>query len=315
MIRKAVTKTKLPLKVFKNGKVRDIYLYGEKLIIVATDRISAFDVILPDGIPGKGSTLTKLSNYWFDYLLDKSGVENHFITNRISVLSSDVGFAIEEAGLGDSWMMVEKYPIPPVECVARGYLYGSGLEDYKKNGKVCGIELKEGLQEASKLETPIFTPATKAEEGDHDENIDMERMTKVLDQWLLTPEVASANINGTQLAYEMQKITLQLYCLAHDHAMTKGIIISDTKLEFGLTKDGKLVVVDEIFTPDSSRFWPEDDYEEGRSQKSFDKQFVRDYLLSLSPPWDKKPPAPNLPPEIIAKTAEKYQQALTVLTS
>ena len=269
------------------GKVRDIYDLGDHLLIVATDRISAFDVVMPNPIPDKGRVLTQLSKFWFD--LTKDIVPNHIISADIK----DFPPACRpyENTLRDRSMWVVKTEVVPVECVVRGYLSGSGWVEYEKTGEVCGIPLSKGLVESSKLEEPIFTPATKAELGEHDENINFERMERIV---------------GKELAQQLRSLSLSIYKMARDFAEKRGIIIADTKMEFG-GKDGKVILIDELLTPDSSRFWPREKYQAGRPQESFDKQFLRDYLLSLK--WDKTPPAPQLPDKIIRKTREKYLEA------
>ena len=269
------------------GKVRDIYDLGDRLLIVATDRISAFDVVMPNPIPDKGKVLTQLSKFWFD--MTKGIVPNH-------IISTDVRDFPEECRpyqeiLRDRSMLVVKTQPLPIECVVRGYLSGSGWEEYGKTGEVCGIQLPKGLAESSKLEEPIFTPATKEEIGLHDENITFERVETIV---------------GKELAQRLKFLSLAIYKKARDFAEGKGILIADTKMEFGV-KDGRLLLIDELFTPDSSRFWPKDDYRPGGSQKSFDKQFLRDYLLSIR--WNKNPPAPQLPEEIVRKTRGKYLEA------
>ena len=269
------------------GQVRDIYDLGDRLLIVATDRISAFDVVMPNPIPDKGTILTQLSKFWFD--MTKEIVPNH-------IISTDVKDFPEECRpyqeiLRDRSMLVVKTQPLPIECVVRGYLSGSGWEEYKKTGEVCSIALPKGLVESSKLEKPIFTPATKEEIGHHDENITFGKVEMIV---------------GKELAQRLKSLSLSIYKKARDFAEGNGILIADTKMEFGI-KDGKLLLIDELLTPDSSRFWPKDDYKPGSSQKSFDKQFLRDYLLSIH--WDKNPPAPQLPEEIIQKTREKYLEA------
>ena len=269
------------------GKVRDIYDLGDRLLIVATDRISAFDVVMPNPIPDKGKVLTQLSKFWFD--MTKGIVPNH-------IISTDVRDFPEECRpyqeiLRDRSMLVVKTQPLPIECVVRGYLSGSGWEEYRKTGEVCGIQLPKGLAESSKLEEPIFTPATKEEIGLHDENITFERVETIV---------------GKELSQRLKFLSLAIYKKARDFAEGKGILIADTKMEFGV-KDGRLLLIDELFTPDSSRFWPKDDYRPGGSQKSFDKQFLRDYLLSIR--WNKNPPAPQLPEEIVRKTRGKYLEA------
>jgi phosphoribosylaminoimidazole-succinocarboxamide synthase len=275
------------LKLKGRGKVRDIYDLGDRLLIVATDRISAFDVVMPNPIPDKGRVLTQLSRFWFN--LTKEIVPNHIISTEVENFPEECRPYQEM--LRDRSMLVLKTDVLPVECVVRGYLSGSGWEEYKKTGEVCGIALPKTLVESSKLEEPIFTPATKAELGLHDENITFDRMEKVV---------------GKELARKLKTLSIAVYRRARDVAENKGIIIADTKMEFGV-KEGKLILIDELLTPDSSRFWPKDDYRPGGSQKSFDKQFLRDYLLSIR--WDKSPPAPQLPEEIIQKTREKYLEA------
>jgi phosphoribosylaminoimidazole-succinocarboxamide synthase len=282
-----LVETKLPgVKLWKRGKVRDVYDLGDKLLVVATDRLSAFDVVLPTGIPGKGRLLTQMSLFWFDLLKDV--VPHH-------VLSADVGcYPAELAVFADQLegrsMLVVKTDVLPVECVVRGYLTGSGFKDYKQTGSVCGIALPEGLRDSDRLEPAIFTPATKAETG-HDENISYETMVATV---------------GRDHAAQARRVSLELYQRARAHAEARGIILADTKFEFGV-RDGRLIWIDEALTPDSSRFWPRDGYAPGRSQPSFDKQFVRDYLETLD--WDKQPPGPELPPEVVARTVEKYVEA------
>ena len=269
------------------GKVRDIYDLGDRLLIVATDRISAFDVVMPNPIPDKGKILTQLSKFWFD--LTKEVVPNHIITTTVEDYPKDCQPYQET--LRNRSMLVAKTEVLPVECVVRGYLSGSGWEEYRKTGEVCGIQLPEGLLESSKLEEPIFTPATKAEMGLHDENITFEKVEKIV---------------GKELAQKLKSLSLSIYKKAREVAEKRGIIIADTKMEFGI-RDGRLILIDELLTPDSSRFWPKDGYQPGGPQKSFDKQFLRDYLLSIR--WDKSPPAPQLPDEIVQKTREKYLEA------
>jgi phosphoribosylaminoimidazole-succinocarboxamide synthase len=274
------------LKLFGRGKVRDVYEdpVGDRLLIVTTDRISAFDYILPTGIPDKGKVLTQMTLFWLDYLKDI--VPNHYLS------SSTEGLPREMAGRS---MWVKRCEMFPVECVARGYLVGSGWKDYQKTGTVCGIQLPPGLRESEQLPEPIFTPATKAESG-HDENISIEEAAKLV---------------GADTANTLRDLTIAVYKKASEYARTKGIIIADTKLEFG-TVDGVITLADEVLTPDSSRFWRVDDYQPGRSQPSFDKQFVRDYLESIH--WNKQPPAPPLPADVAAKTAEKYREAYRILS-
>jgi len=275
------------LKLKGRGKVRDIYDFGDRLLIVATDRISAFDVVMPNPIPDKGRVLTQLSRFWFDLM--KEIVPNHLISAEAEDFPKEC--RNYQKMLKDRSMLVVKTDVLPIECVVRGYLSGSGWEEYKKTGEVCGISLPKGLLESSKLEEPIFTPATKAEIGLHDENIPFERVEKII---------------GKKMAQQLLSFSLAIYKKARDFAENKGILIADTKMEFGM-KDGRLFLIDELLTPDSSRFWPKDGYQPGGPQKSFDKQFLRDYLLSLK--WDKSPPAPPLPEEIIQKTRGKYLEA------
>jgi phosphoribosylaminoimidazole-succinocarboxamide synthase len=275
------------LRLKGKGKVRDIYDLGDRLLIVATDRISAFDVVMPNPIPDKGRVLTQLSKFWFE--LTKEIVPNHVISTEADDFPKECQ-PYKEILRGRSMLVVKTEPLS-VECVVRGYLSGSGWEEYKKKGEICGIPLSKGLLESSKLEEPIFTPATKAEMGLHDENITFGKVEKIV---------------GKEVAKRLKSLSLAIYKRARDFAEQRGILIADTKMEFGV-KDGKLLLIDELLTPDSSRFWPKDDYRLGGSPKSFDKQFLRDYLLSLK--WDKSPPAPELPKEIIQKTREKYLEA------
>ena len=279
------------LPLWRRGKVRDVYDLGDRLLIVATDRISAFDVVLPTGIPRKGVVLTQLSLFWFDLLKDV--LPNH-------VLSSDVaeyGHGLEpfrDQLEGRSMMVVKTDPLP-VECVVRGYLVGSGWKDYKSSGAVCGIALPPGLRESERLDPPLFTPATKEESG-HDINISFEEMARHV---------------GAGVAEDLRRLSLDIYGRARAHAEGRGIILADTKFEFGL-RDGRPVWIDEALTPDSSRFWPRDGYRVGTTPPSFDKQYVRDYLETLA--WDKTPPAPVLPAEVVQHTREKYVEALARLT-
>ncbi len=269
------------------GKVRDIYDLGDRLLIVATDRISAFDVVMPNPIPDKGRILTQLSKFWFD--LTKEIVPNHILSTEVEDYPKECQPYQEM--LRSRSMLVVKTEVLPVECVVRGYLSGSGWEEYRKTGEVCGIKLPKGLLESSKLEEPIFTPATKAEMGLHDENIPFEKVKKTI---------------GKDFAQKVKSLSLAIYKKARDFAEQRGILIADTKMEFGV-RAKKLILIDELLTPDSSRFWPRDEYQPGGPQKSFDKQFLRDYLLSIR--WDKSPPAPQLPEEIVQKTREKYLEA------
>jgi phosphoribosylaminoimidazole-succinocarboxamide synthase len=289
----AVYQTNLAKLTLKGrGKVRDIYELDNELLIVATDRISAYDVVMNEPIPGKGVVLTQISKFWFENLADI--VPNHLISMSPDEYPDPcLEYAAELAGRS---MLVKKAQPLAIECIVRGYLAGSGYNDYRKTGTVCGHRLPAGLKESDRLETPLFTPSTKAELGLHDENI-------TIDQ--------AGGIVGAEIVEEAARLSLALYGRARDIAETKGIILADTKFEFGLF-GGRLILIDEVLTPDSSRFWPKDQYEPGRSQPSFDKQFLRDYLSSLA--WDKTPPPPTLPPDIIARTGEKYQEALRLLT-
>ncbi len=281
------------LKPPKRGKVRDIYDLGETLLIVATDRISAFDVVLPNAVPEKGRVLTQISRFWFSKTPDI--VSNHLIS--LDVRDYPAECRQHAAVLEGRSMLVKKSQPLPVECIVRGYLSGSGLKEYNQTGSVSGIKLPTGLREASRLPEPIFTPSTKAEAGEHDLNIDFDTVTSLV---------------GEDIAYKIKKYTLAVYRRACEIAEPKGIIIADTKLEFGMY-EGDVILIDEVLTPDSSRFWPKKEYREGTVQKSFDKQFVRDYLLSLA--WDQKPPAPVLPDDVVQKTSEKYLEVLRMLTN
>jgi len=274
------------------GKVRDIYAVGEdKMLIVVSDRLSAFDVVLPDPIPEKGRVLNEMANFWFDKL-------GHIVPNQLTGIDpqSVVQGEDEKAQVRGRSIVVKKLKPLPIEAVVRGYLIGSGWKDYQKTGKVCGIELAKGLAQAQKLPEPIFTPATKATDG-HDENISFEETAKLI---------------GKDVAEKVRDISIRLYKEASEFAATKGIIIADTKFEFGTDAKGNLVLIDEVLTADSSRFWPADSYKVGISPPSYDKQYVRDYLETLD--WDKTPPAPKLPPEVIARTSQKYREALERLT-
>jgi phosphoribosylaminoimidazole-succinocarboxamide synthase len=280
------------LKLIKRGKVRDVYDFDDHLLIVTSDRMSAFDVVMDDPIPNKGKILTQISLFWFDQL--KSIVANHLV-------SADPGEYPEpcrkyrEALEGRS-MLVKKAKPLPVECIVRGYLSGSGWKEYQSQGSICGIPLPAGLLESAQLPKPIFTPSTKAEEGDHDENIGFDEVIKAL---------------GKDTAERVQQVSLQIYEFGREQAAQKGIIIADTKFEFGFDH-GDLILIDEVLTPDSSRFWPQDEYQPGGTQKSFDKQFLRDYLNGLD--WPKQPPPPKLPADIIQKTEDRYREALQRLT-
>ena len=281
------------LPLLNSGKVRDIYAVGEEhLLIVTSDRISAFDVILPDPIPGKGAVLTELSNFWFRRMRDL--VPNHLSDLSLEEVLPDPAEREPVAGRA---IVVKRLRPLPVEAIVRGYIIGSGWKDYQKTGMVCGIQLPAGLQQAQQLPEPIYTPSTKAELGEHDENIDFDKTVELL---------------GADLAARVRDISLQVYREAAEYARGRGIIIADTKLEFGLDADDTLYLIDEVLTPDSSRFWPQDSYSVGSSPPSFDKQYVRDYLETLD--WDKTAPGPALPAEVIANTAAKYREALQRLT-
>jgi phosphoribosylaminoimidazole-succinocarboxamide synthase len=275
----------------KRGKVRDIYDLGDTLLIVATDRISAFDVILPNAVPEKGRVLTQISRFWFAQT--QSIVPNHLISTNVRDFPASC--KPHETVLEGRSMLVKKSKPLPVECIVRGYLTGSGLKEYRSTGSVSGIKLPPGLTEASRLPQPIFTPSTKADVGEHDVNIDFESVVKLV---------------GKDVADKIRNYTLAVYAKACAVAEPKGIIIADTKLEFGIFGD-EVILIDEVLTPDSSRFWPKSDYHVGVAQKSFDKQFVRDYLLSLQ--WNQKPPAPVLPADVVQKTSEKYLEVLALL--
>ena len=286
----ALLQSDLPFPV-RRGKVRDVYDLGDALLIVATDRISAFDVIMPNGIPGKGRILTALSLFWFERF---PGVENHLLATRVGDYPATVrSFGAQLEGRS---MLVKKARVVPIECVARGYLAGSGWKEYQQSQTVCGVELPPGLRQCDKLPEPIFTPATKEESG-HDVNVDFDEAARRI---------------GRETAAELRDRTLALYTEAADYAASRGVIIADTKFEFGRLPDGRLILIDEILTPDSSRFWPADQYQPGRDQPSFDKQFVRNWLEAQ--PWDKSPPAPALPDDVVEGTRRRYLEAYERLT-
>jgi phosphoribosylaminoimidazole-succinocarboxamide synthase len=288
----AIIKTDLTgVKLHGRGKVRDIYDLGEHFLIVATDRLSAFDVVLPTPIPNKGKVLTQMSAFWFDRFKDV--VPNHVVATDVGDYPKNL-YPFRDQLEGRS-MLVKKARVFPVECVARGFLTGSGLKDYVKTSSVCGISLPPGLRDSDRLPEPIFTPATKAETG-HDENISEEQAAKII---------------GQDVVRRLKELTLTMYGRGVEYALTRGIIVCDTKFEFGLI-DGKITIVDEMLTPDSSRFWPADQYSPGKPQPSFDKQFVRDYLEKIG--WNKQPPAPELPNDIVNATSGKYVEALRLLT-
>ena len=287
----ALLGTELPgIKLVNRGKVRDVYDLGDALLFVATDRLSAFDVVMTTGIPRKGEVLTQISLFWFDLLKD---VPNHLISSDVATRPELAPYVKDLQGRS---LIVRKAKVLPIECIVRGYLVGSGWKDYCKTGKVSGLELRAGYKQASKLDDPLFTPSTKAEQGEHDEAISFEGVAERI---------------GAEKAAAIKELSLKIYTAARDYAAEKGIIVADTKFEFGEI-DGKIILVDEVLTPDSSRFWPADQYVEGTSPVSLDKQFVRDYLESLD--WDKNPPAPELPASVVDKTAEKYLDAYRMLT-
>jgi phosphoribosylaminoimidazole-succinocarboxamide synthase len=289
----ALLQTSFPkLKLFAKGKVRDIYEVGDYLLLVSTDRISAFDVIMEQGIPYKGMVLTKISEFWFNYTKDI--IPNHMVTTNVEEYPSECKEYADDL-IGRS-MLVKKAKVIPIECIVRGYISGSGWKDYKNTGAISGISLQKGLQESEKLNEPIFTPSTKAEIGDHDENISADEAIEITDK---------KTFDAVETASK------KLYKKVSGYALTKGIIIADTKFEFGKV-NGDIILVDEVLTPDSSRFWPLDKYVKGRGQESYDKQFVRDYLLSIN--FNKQPPPPPLPEDIIKKTSEKYLDIYKKLT-
>ena len=279
------------LPLFVKGKVRNVYDLGDKLLIVVTDRISAFDVVFPNLIPNKGMVLNSISEFWFNFVSDI--IDNHMITTNVDEYPCGLSQFKEE--LQGRSMLVKKIKMVEAECIVRGYLEGSGLKEYQASGSICGIKLPEGLKQAEKLPEPIFTPSTKALEG-HDENVSFEVLADKI---------------GIELAQKLKDMSIALYNKASAYAESKGLILADTKFEFGII-DGKLVVADEVFTPDSSRFWAMDEYEPGRAQKSFDKQFLREYLEASK--WDKKPPAPVIPDDVVSKTEAKYVEAYERIT-
>ena len=288
----ALLKTELPdVKLVNRGKVRDIYDLGESLLFVATDRISAFDVVMPNGIPEKGKVLTRLSLFWFKLMDD---VPNHLITADTNAFPEVLKPYLKE--LAGRAIIVKKAKPFPVECIVRGYIVGSGWKDYQKSGSICGIKLRPGYRQAEKLDQPFFAPSTKAEMGLHDENITLEK---------------TAELIGAENAWMLASLSLKVYGAAAAYAEERGIILADTKFEFGLLND-RIILIDEVLTPDSSRFWPMEQYKVGSNPPSLDKQFVRDYLESLN--WDKTPPAPELPLEIVSKTREKYLDAYKAIT-
>ncbi len=291
-MKEIVLKTDMPdVGSPRRGKVRDIYDLGEHLLLVVTDRVSAFDVVLPNGIPEKGRVLTAISVFWFEKMADM--VKNHIVA--VDVKDFPRNLQKYSDVLEGRSLLVKKAEVPPVECIVRGYISGSGWKSYQEDGTICGINLPQGLVESSKIEHPVFTPSTKAESG-HDINISFEETIKIV---------------GEETALKLRDLSLGIYKRARDLAAGKGIIIADTKMEFGIYND-EIILIDELLTPDSSRFWSIKDYEPGRSQDSYDKQIVRDYLLTLD--WDKTPPGPELPEDIVKKTSERYQDILKILT-
>jgi phosphoribosylaminoimidazole-succinocarboxamide synthase len=293
MIEKVILETNFPgLSLVKKGKVRDIYDAGKNFVIVSTDRLSAFDVIMAQGIPFKGKVLNKISEFWFNYT--RNIIPNHLITTNVKEFPKE--FQEYSDSLEGRSMLVKKAEVIPIECIVRGYISGSGWADYKRTKEISGIKLPAGLFESEKLSTPLFTPSTKAEVGLHDENISLHDAEKIADK---------------ETIEKIKSAALGVYNSASEFALTKGIIIADTKMEFGYYKND-LILLDELLTPDSSRFWPKDKYEKGRPQESFDKQFVRDYLISIN--FNKQPPPPMLPEEILQKTSEKYLEVLYRLT-
>ncbi len=288
----AMLESSIPsLKLLNRGKVRDVYDLGDSLLFVATDRISAFDVVMPNGINNKGKVLTEISLFWFELM--KEWMPNHLIT---ADMSSRPELADYVADLQGRAIIVKKAECLPVECIVRGYIIGSGWKDYQETGMVSGLALREGYKMAEKLDEPLFTPSTKAAIGDHDEAISYEQVVELI---------------GEEKASKLKELSLKIYKTAADFAETKGIILADTKFEFGIV-DGEIILIDEVLTPDSSRFWPAEKYQIGMSPPSLDKQYVRDYLSGLA--WDKNPPAPTLPAEVVANTAKKYLEAYKVLT-
>ncbi|MCB9218934.1 MAG: phosphoribosylaminoimidazolesuccinocarboxamide synthase [Ignavibacteriales bacterium] len=280
------------LKLFKRGKVRDLYDLGDYYLIISTDRLSAFDVIMQEGIPLKGKILTKISEFWFDF--SKDVLDNHLITTDVSKFPEECKQHSDI--LEGRSMLVKKAELIPLECIVRGYISGSGWKEYKKSGTVCGIELPENLVESEKLPEPIFTPSTKADIGDHDENISEEKAVEII---------------GEETYNVLKSKSLEIYKKAYEFAYEKGIILADTKMEFGFY-NGEIILIDELLTPDSSRFWPKATYKKGIGQDSFDKQYVRDYLDSVN--FNKQPPAPNLPEDVISNTTKKYEEALLMLS-
>jgi phosphoribosylaminoimidazole-succinocarboxamide synthase len=288
----AVLTTSIPAYPKRSGKVRDIYDLGDQLLIVATDRISAYDVVMPNGIPDKGRVLTQISAFWFEKFAENT--PHHLVSTTLKDLPEAIR---EDMELDGRFMLCRKAEVVPIECVVRGYLAGSGWREYKESGMICGIELPAKLKQCAELPEPIFTPATKAEQGEHDENISFERGCEIV---------------GADRMAQLRDRSVGLYNQARAYAAERGILLADTKFEWGFDADGGLMLIDEVFTPDSSRFWPADSYKPGKDQPSFDKQFVRDYLDKIK--FDRTPPAPPLPGEIVQQTREKYIEAYTRLT-
>ena len=287
----ALIQTEIPgLKLINRGKVRDVYDLGDALLFVATDRLSAFDVVMPNGVPRKGEVLTQISLFWFDLMRD---IPNHLISADVASRPELTAYVKDLQGRS---MIVRKAKVLPVECIVRGYLVGSGWKDYQKSGMVSGLKLRTGYQQASKLDEPLFTPSTKAEIGDHDEAISFEQVGGII---------------GADKAAALRELSLKIYSTARDYAEKRGIIVADTKFEFGEI-DGRIILVDEVLTPDSSRFWPADQYQVGTSPVSLDKQYVRDYLETLD--WNKTAPGPELPADVVKKTSDKYLEAYRMLT-
>lgn len=287
----ALIQTEIPgLKLINRGKVRDVYDLGDALLFVATDRLSAFDVVMPNGVPRKGEVLTQISLFWFDLMRD---IPNHLISADVASRPELAAYVKDLQGRS---MIVRKAKVLPVECIVRGYLVGSGWKDYQKTGMVSGLKLRAGYQQASKLDEPLFTPSTKAEIGDHDEAISFEQVGGII---------------GADKAAALRELSLKIYSTARDYAEKRGIIVADTKFEFGEI-DGRIILVDEVLTPDSSRFWPADQYQVGTSPVSLDKQYVRDYLETLD--WNKTAPGPELPADVVRKTSDKYLEAYRMLT-
>ena len=287
----ALIQTEIPgLKLINRGKVRDVYDLGDALLFVATDRLSAFDVVMPNGVPRKGEVLTQISLFWFDLMRD---IPNHLISADVASRPELTAYVKDLQGRS---MIVRKAKVLPVECIVRGYLVGSGWKDYQKTGMVSGLKLRAGYQQASKLDEPLFTPSTKAEIGDHDEAISFEQVGGII---------------GADKAAALRELSLKIYSTARDYAEKRGIIVADTKFEFGEI-DGRIILVDEVLTPDSSRFWPADQYQVGTSPVSLDKQYVRDYLETLD--WNKTAPGPELPADVVKKTSDKYLEAYRMLT-